>query len=493
MDRSFHSQLDANGLIQLLDAWQGSGPLYRRLAAALRAAILRGDLGAGQLLPAERLLAQHLAISRSTIVTAYELLRDEGLLERRQGSGTRVLASPTPPRRNGGPASGLNRNTLFRRITDGPGDTIDLTGAYLLEPGALPSDALREFDQEIGPLAETAGYSPLGYPPLRQAIAKHLTNRGLQTRPEQVLVTSGAQQAIYLAAWLFLQRGDTALVENPTYPGALDAFVALGARLIGVRTRRQGVDVEDLAAQVTRVAARLIYVIPTYQNPVGGVLTEHGRRALATLVQQCDVPLVEDDSLSGLGIDGEMPPPVAALSSKAPVLTVGSLSKLFWAGLRVGWVRAAEPMTTQLGRLRAVADLGGSLPAQIIATRLLAAYDEIHRERGAVIARRLELATRLMQEFLPEWTFDRPRGGLCLWVRLPRGSATEFAQIALRHGVSIVAGPVASPDGSFDDYLRLPYGHRPDVLEQGVRRLAQAWQAYAATDEARAQNLAVIV
>jgi len=147
----------------------------------------------------------------------------------------------------------------------------------------------------------------------------------------------------------------------------------------------------------------------------------------------------------------------------------------------------------QLGRLRAVTDLGGSLPSQVIASRLLPEYNEIRRERRLIIARRLELATSLLADLLPGWTWDNPLGGLCLWVRLPYGNATEFAQLALRSGVSIVAGSVASPDGSFDDYLRLPFGHRPETLEEGIRRLAQAWQSYAPADVSRPQSMAVIV
>lgn len=492
MERSNQSQFDLNGLLRSLDVWsQTSGPLYRRLASAIRTAITRGDLAVGVPLPPERILARQLKISRSTVVAAYEILTDEHLIERRQGSGTRVCAAP--PQRGSGLSSTLSRNVLFRRIVDRPGGTIDLTGAYLLEPGGVPEELVQAVASETASLAETSGYSPLGYTPLREAIAAHLARRGLPTNPEQILVTSGAQQAIWMASWLLVQRGDSVITENPTYPGALDVFTALGARVIGVRVRRQGVDLAALGDHLSRAQPALAYLIPTYQNPAGAVLGPQDRRALADLIQQHQVPLLEDDSLSGLAIVGDPPPPVAALAPNAPILTADSLSKLFWAGLRVGWIRGPEPMIAQLGRLRAVADLGGSLPAQVIATHLLARYEEIRRRRGQVIAQRLELVTRLLGDMLPDWSWARPLGGLCLWVRLPYGSATEFAQVALRTGVSIVAGSVASPDGNFDDHLRLPFGHRPEVLEEGIRRLARAWQLYAPSEEPRDQRMAVIV
>ena len=224
------------------------------------------------------------------------------------------------------------------------------------------------------------------------------------------------------------------------------------------------------------------------------MLGERDRRSLADLVQQHQVTLVDDDSLSGLSIVGDPPPPIAAFAPNAPILTVNSLSKLFWAGLRVGWIRAPESIITQLARLKAVTDLGGALPSQVIATRLIGEYDDIRRARRPIIARRLELVTQLLSELLPSWTWETPQGGLCLWVRLPYGSATEFAQVALRTGVSIVAGSVASSDASFDDHIRLPFGHRPEVLEEGVHRLARAWQLYAPDGEPRtAQRMAVIV
>jgi DNA-binding transcriptional MocR family regulator len=490
--RSIQSQFDLNGLLHRLDAWSsGSGPLYRGLANALRTAITRGDMSVGELLPPERVLARYLKISRSTVVAAYELLADEHLLERRQGSGTRVCAAPS--RTSLGIAGTLNRNVLFRRIIDRPGGTVDLTGAYLLEPGGLPRELIEDVASETAGLAETSGYSPLGYEPLREAIAAHLSERGVPTAPDQVMVTSGAQQGIWMTGWLFLQRGDTVLTENPTYPGALDAFTAVGARLVGVRTRRNGVDIASLAERLAAVAPRLVYLIPTYQNPVGGVISPQDRRRLADLVQHHQVPLLEDDSLSGLAIVGDAPPPVAAFAPSAPILTAGSLSKLFWAGLRVGWIRGPEPIIAQLARLKAVADLGGALPSQVIASRLLSRYDEFRRSRRPVIAQRLDLVTGLLAEMLPEWSWDRPLGGLCLWVRLPYGSATEFAQVALRTGVSIVAGSVASTDATFDDHLRLPFGHRPEVLEEGIRRLARAWQIYARSDEPREQRMAIIV
>ena len=499
MDRSFQSQSDQNGLVGMLGTWStGSGPLYRLLAEALRTAVAQGDLPAGSRLPPERVLAQQLRVSRSTVVAAYEALRDEELLERRQGSGTRIQSRP----RGNGTLDARSlpvpiRNSLVRGLIDMPNATIDLVGAYLLAPGGLPPQVLEGLDQELVMLGQQrSGYTPLGYPQLRNAIAAHLCAQGLQTVPEQVLVTSGAQQAIHLVGWLYVERGDSVVVENPTYPGALDAFNSLGAHLIGVPTRRNGIELDPLNDVLKRVSPRLVYVIPSFQNPVGGLLPAGRRRALAALVDEHHVPLVEDESLAGLGLAEDEPPPVAAhmASGDTPILTIGSLSKVSWGGLRVGWIRAPEALIAQLGRLKAVQDLAGSLPSQVIATRVLGAYATIQRERSGILRERYALITKLLDRWLPSWRWDAPRGGLCLWVQLPCGNASEFAQVALRQGVSIVSGTVASSDRSYADRIRLPFGQEPATLEEAVRRLAEAWKAYAPTAAPnRAASMAVVV
>jgi len=505
MARQLHGQSGVNGLetgpdttaaVAALGNWTaGRGPLYRRLGQALRAAVGRGDLPPGARLPAERLLARSLAVSRSTVVAAYDVLRDEEVLDRRQGSGTRVLA----PRRgltSADPAArarGVRRTTLLRGIAAGVDGTIDFLGAYLIGSGGLPDSALAGLDRELATLSAGSGYAPLGYPPLRRAIAEHLARSGLPTSPDQVVVTSGAQQAINLAAWHYLRQGDTVIVENPTYPGALDAFNGVGARLAWVPTGRHGADVDALRDLVPRTAPRLVYLIPTFHNPIGGVMPEHRRQAVARLVETQQLALIEDDSLAGLSLAGAPPPAVAAFAPQAPIMTVGSLSKLFWGGLRVGWLRAPEPLVAQLGQLKAVADLGGSLPSQVIATRLLEQADTVRRERSAELVRRFRLMTELLEQQLPSWSWEPPRGGLCLWVRLPYGSASEFAQVALRHGVSLVAGPVASADNSFAEFLRLPFGLEPPALSEGVRRLARAWEAYVPAAEPGHRTLTVIV
>jgi DNA-binding transcriptional MocR family regulator len=188
------------------------------------------------------------------------------------------------------------------------------------------------------------------------------------------------------------------------------------------------------------------------------------------------VALVDDRVVAELTLEGEPPPPLAVHAPDAPILTVGSMSKLFWAGLRVGWIRAPEPIVARITRFKAVLDLGTSVPGQVVATHLLGLVEEVRAERRRELSARFTLVQRLLAELLPSWSWAPPSGGLTLWVRLPFGSARELAALARRRGVAVLPGPVTSPDMSFDGHLRLTVSREPDVLVEGMRRLAAAWE-----------------
>ncbi len=473
----------------------GEGPAYRRLAGALIAAIRRGETGPGQRLPAERVLARLLSVSRTTVVAAYEILRQEEWVESRQGSGTRVSSgggSPMDLLPDEGPGS-FRGHPVYRGLIEGSEGTIEFLGAHL--PGAdfLAKELASPDRRALAELTRTPGYLPMGLPALRQAIAAYLSARGLRTSEEQVLVTCGAQQAIAISGAAFLRRGDAVVLENPTYLGAIDIFTYLGARLTPVPVGREGVPVESLREIASRTAPRLIYLMPTFQNPTGALMPERQRRAVARLARDLGVPVVEDNTLADLSLAGDPPPPLASFEPEAPILTVGSLSKLFWGGLRVGWIRASERLLARIARRKIMADLGGSVLSQLAAVRLLARAGQMREIRRREIRERFDWLTRLLAKHLPEWTWTPAAGGLSLWVRLPRGNADQFAQVALRHGVSVVPGSLASPDGGFADHLRLPFVLDREPMEEGVRRLAGAWAAYAASARRERASLDVLV
>jgi DNA-binding transcriptional MocR family regulator len=481
-----------------LEGWRlGEGPLQRRLAEALAAAVERRDLLPGARLPPERVLAAQLGVARTTVSAAYGLLESKGLVERLQGRGTHVTGGDATPagQRAADLTTSLQRNVIFRRLTEESPDAIDLLGSSA-PPGAAIRRAVATAVSaiDLDDLMADQGYHPLGYPPLRRAIAAYLSARGLPTTQAEVLVTGGAQQAISLLAAYYVSPGSVVVLEDPTFPGAVDAFRAAGARIVGVPVHAAGADIGLIADAVSGGTVRAVYLTPTFHNPTGAVMPEAARRELARFGHASGVPVIEDTTLAELALGSDPPPPLAAYGRDAPIVSVGSLSKLFWAGLRVGWIRASRSAIAQLGQLKAVSDLGCSLVSQAIAAAMLADVRRIGDLRRAELTERLALLEDLLHGMLPAWRWRRPEGGLSVWARLPAGSSAELAQVAGHHGVLVAPGTLMSPTGRFDEFVRLPFDHEPAVLREGVQRLASAWQSYTvALDSYGSSRLDVIV
>jgi DNA-binding transcriptional MocR family regulator len=252
-----------------------------------------------------------------------------------------------------------------------------------------------------------------------------------------------------------------------------------------------GADVAALRRALAEATPALVYLVPSFHNPTGALMPEGARREVAALAERQGLAVVEDESLADLTFGAEPPPPIAAAAPRAPVFTVGSLSKLYWGGLRVGWLRGPRALVGRLVRLKVAADLSGSLLNQALATRLMARRDEVLRMRRREARHGFEALAALLRESLPDWSWVEPRGGLTLWVRLPSPVAEELARVAPQHGVSVVPGPVHSPSHGFRDRLRLPFVLDDASLAEGIARLARAWRGCRRAAEER--RLGVIV
>jgi DNA-binding transcriptional MocR family regulator len=362
-------------------------------------------------------------------------------------------------------------------------------------PAAEPfvAEALEHVGKDVAPLLAHHGYWPVGLPALRRAIASHLNLSGLRSRPEEILITHGAQEAIGLAAGLFLGPGRTVILEDPTYVGAIDVFAAAGARLIPVPVGEQGIRLDLLREAAARESPSLIYLMPTFQNPTGVTTPESHRREIARLAVERGIPVLEDDALANLDLGHRPPPPISSFASSGPVLSAGSLSKLMWGGLRVGWIRAPEALIARLARRKALGDLGNSVVAQALAARLMPRAEAIRDARRRMISDRLATMEEELARHLPDWTWRRPGGGLSLWVHLPRGNAAEFARVALRHGVSVLPGETCSPSNGSGEFLRIPYVLEPSRIQEGVKLLARAWSAYSPAERSERGTLEVLV
>jgi DNA-binding transcriptional MocR family regulator len=346
--------------------------------------------------------------------------------------------------------------------------------------------------EDLGPLLDDTGYDPFGLPALRTAVADHLVRRGVPTEPDQILITNGAQQALQLVATQLAGPDSSVAIENPSYIGAIDAFRAAGCRLLPIPVDADGALVDVLPLLAAGGQLRLAYTIPTFHNPTGAIMPEARRRTFARLARDLGITVVEDLT-PDYGFAAGTPPPIAAFDEAGRVITVGSLSKLAWGGLRLGWIRAQHADIDRLVAGKIVADHSSSLITQAIAVRVFDRLDEAaEATRAAADARRDLLCERLAAR-LPAWTFEVPAGGLSLWVRIADADAMAFSRLAVGYGVIVRAGPLASPDGGYRDHIRVAYGGRADTIVEGVERLAAAWAAYAPAARVDRASIAVSV
>lgn len=437
-------------------------PAYAGLAASLRLLIGDGRIALGARLPSERDLTAALGVSRTTVTRAYAELRDRGYAEARQGAGT-FTALP----------GGLSVVTDRALSPRSGGALLDLNCAAPSSPPGL-GELYAEAAAELPAYLSGHGYYPAGLPDLQQQIAATYDRRGLPTDPDQVLVTAGALSATAIVAQALTSPGDRVLVDDPVYPNATTALGHRGARLVAAPVDPDGWDVETLEATVRQSAPRLAYLIPDFQNPTGHVMTDAQRERYAAALRRARTIPVVDEAHQPLALDGqEMPRPFAAYSPDA--ITIGSASKQFWGGLRLGWVRAPAHLLTDLTRGRLGIDLGAPVLEQLVLARVLRAPEAI---TGANLARLREQRAALVAAVraqLPDWRFRSPEGGLCLWCELPVPAASALALEAERRGVVVAPGPVFAVHGGLERFVRLPFTRPADELERAVEILAEAW------------------
>lgn len=452
--------LSALRLAALLGDFDRS-PAWRGLADALRDVITDGRVPVGMRLPSERDLTAGLGLSRTTITRAYAELRDQGFLTSRQGSGS-VAALPQ--------VLGRGDHVLT------PGalspDCIDLTCAAGSASTGLAPAFQRGLEALPTYLANT-GYYPSGLPDLQQAIADNYAARGLPTTPDQIVVTSGALSAIAIAARAVLGAGARSLVESPTYPNAIATLKSAPSRVVGV-------DADDgswgtaVSEALRQTRPSLAYLVPDFHNPTGSLRDDADRERVSAAARRSGTVLLVDESLYLLDLRGpgaRLPAPLA----NPRTISIGGLSKPYWGGLRVGWLRVPQAILDDVVRSRIKLDLGAPVLEQLVAVELLRdGYSGIAQRRAQLTTSRDAALAALATE-LPGWEVRRPEGGLSVWCRLPEARSSALVAAAERHDVLLAPGPTFAPEGGLDRFLRIPFAQGPAVLTEGIRRIAMAW------------------
>ncbi|MFD4635919.1 PLP-dependent aminotransferase family protein [Lentzea sp. NPDC058436] len=439
-------------LATLLEPWlSDGGAAYVALSLGVRGLVLDGRLASGTRLPSERSLAATLGMSRTTVSAAYDVLRAEGYLRSAHGAGSLITI----------PSSGVQRPDAR---PGEPADVLDLTVAALPAPSQLPG-AVTAAASDLSAQLAGHGLHPFGLPSLRAAVARHLTGRGLPTEAGQVLVTSGALQGWNLVVRAVCGPGRPVLVEQPTYPAVLDALRAHHVRPVPLPVTASGWD----SAPAGMSAAHLT---PDGQNPTGLVAGEDARRRI--LAELGDAVVAVDETFADLVLDGPVAPPAAVL--RHDVVTLGSMNKAFWAGLRIGWIRADPALLNRLAHERASVDLGSPVLDQLVAVRLLDDASAILADRRDLLRRSRAALEDALRVRFPDWRWTSPRAGMALWIELPRPSATRLAASALDLGLRITAGPRFAVDGTADRWLRVPFTLRAGQAETVADLLGQAWE-----------------
>ncbi|GAA3647172.1 PLP-dependent aminotransferase family protein [Microbacterium marinilacus] len=454
------SRLSARALDALLGPWRTREPAYEALADAIRLLCLDNRIAPQTALPAERELAARLGVSRTTVAAAYRSLRASRHIESVRGSG-----SITRP---------LGRRDLGRVAADA--ESTDLQQA---SPAAWPGLAAvyAEVAGDAPSVMARPGYDVTGRRGLREQIARRYTERGLPTEPSQVMVTNGAQSAISLLALLLVSRGDRVLLETPTYPHAAEVFARQGARLVGVPVIvGAGWDLERAEHAILRSRPGVVYLMPDFHNPTGESMAPEARVRVAELARSVGALVIVDETTAELGVEHvSSPVPFAAAAGADGVVTLGSLGKTVWGGLRIGWIRADVDLVRRLTAARPTTDLGTPEFEQAVAERLMPVMPEVLRQRAELLRAGRDAIVDVLRRDLPEWDVPHVSGGVSLWVGLgaPRSSALTLA--ARRRGLLLSAGPRFSVGGGHERHLRVPFTAPAPVLSQAAQLLVQAW------------------
>jgi len=465
---------------------QSHVPLYIQLRDQLRALVHTGDLRPGDRIPASRELATMLGVHRTTVANAYAELESEGLIQGHVGRGTFIrgngnglkITPPAPPVLDGN--SGVRWELLF---ADERGEevlsrlTANVPGDVLSFVMACPADEFFPVDELqicVNAVLRREGTDVLklgpsdGYPPLKEALRELLRSEGIVIKDENLLITDGCQQSFDLISKAFVRPGDSVIMENPTYPGALAIFHGSRARCLAVPMRTQaepgtslGLDLEALEATLAANRVKLIVLTPDFQNPTGTSMPLASRRKLLELAGRYQVPVVEDHIYARLHGRDERIPSLKQLDRSNLVIHIDSFAKVAFPGLRVGWIVAPAQAIERLRIVKQTTDLHTDQLAQATLAEFLrrGLFSKHLAKMRKVYSSRLAVLDEALRKHMPEGTrWTRPEGGMCMWLELPPGfDASELLIHVKERGVLFAPGRYFYVQNPQPNTLRLAF------------------------------------
>lgn len=463
--------------------------IYKQLADYIENGISDGTFPPEKPLPSERKLAEELHINRSTVIAAYDELESNGLIERKQGSGTIIskdiwgLTKKRIPSWNRYVEAGsfLPNLPVVQRIRKEMEDhqLINLASGELSDD-LFPLESIGKITSTrtfIGSL----GYDhPQGNRILRSTIEMHVKRyRGIQTDSSSILITSGAQQALYLVVQCLLKPGDAIALEDPSYHYGLPFFKSAGLRLFFLPVDKDGINPDDLRALHKKHRFRMVFLNPAYQNPTGSFLSMERRKKILELSSDFGIPVVEDDPYSLTSFTGENASPLKSMDVHGNVLYISSLSKIVASGLRIGWIIGPKPVIERLADAKQQVDFGHASFTQWVANDFLASeYFDVHMNNlvKKLIQRRDQIVTSLHSTLEDQVEFHIPQGGIHLWCRLKKEyNEVQLLEEAIKRGVIFVPGLTLGAEKGF---VRFTFARENEKnIAIGVKRFSEAFHS----------------
>ncbi len=479
------------GMDYFIGGWQpdaeGSLPLYEQIRRHIKERVAQGDWSPGFQLPSQRELAKLWHINRSTLIEAFEELKAEGILEARAGSGIRV-ANNTWALFAGGAGTSWNRY-IDKGFHSPNQPTVQAINRYEFQPGIIrlgtgeltpslyPADMVRRVLHQAADRIPDLNYlEGRGLLALRTVICQRAAALGISAAPSQVLITTGALQALQLISMGITPYGSTILVEQPSYLQSLKIFQSSGMQLKGLPMDSSGLRLGSLKKAIHPKETPFLYTIPTYHNPTGITMPVERRQALLELCRSERIPLVEDDIYRDLWLDAPPPPPIKALDRFGNVIYLGSMSKSLAPGLRIGWVIGSEAVIERLADIKMQTDYGSSSLSQWALAEWLESglYDShLDTVRQELRLRREAALDVLSRHFKELAVWDSPSGGFYIWLRLNRKIPLQpLFDKALKRSVLLNPGYLYEEESSAN--LRISYAYAsPEELETGLKILAE--------------------
>ena len=477
--------------------WTSSKPISLQLQDQIRTHLERRALRPGERLPSTRHLADLLGIHRSTVALAYQELWAQGWIDQRPGSAPRVRAhlaqvteAPNLPEAGfdwAGLASPLAREALeaHRTLAGSGGREGCINFADLhLDPRLFPVEEFRAClarAMKRGGASLLAYGDPMGFRPLREYLARRMALHGIAATADEILVTSGAQQALDLVLRLVAGPGRSVAVESPTYSLFLPLLRTRGLKPVEVPYGADGPDLGALETALARERPSLVYTMPNFQNPTGRSASQANREGLLALCSRAGVPILEDGFEEEMKYFGRVTPPIKAMDRTGLVAYCGSFSKVLFPGLRVGWLVAPRSCLEPLVALRHFSEImPPALPQAALHEFCERGCYDLHVGRmHRAFRRRMQAALRALRRHLdPAWArWEEPKGGYLLWLNLqaPGRSRSDWRKVFEAEGVRVSPGDLFSPSRTHAAWIRLSISLLDEAeIEEGVRRIATA-------------------